>query len=141
MIASINRGDGAKVTSKMTHIPGLIVALSVLAVTFAGFGCDSPARQPTGDIARDILGRWSARYRPWKVDFESDGTVQMSTIGTAKRGRYHLVGSGAPPYSTAEVYMDMENGGRFKATVSMKDAETLILTDPDGTSVEFKRLS
>jgi hypothetical protein len=65
------------------------------------------------------------------IRFAKDGQITMQTIGPAKHGTYQLDSQGY-------LKVVMDNGERFQASLMIGN-NALTLTDPDGTTSQFKR--
>jgi hypothetical protein len=87
---------------------------------------------PTGAVATEMLGQWQAIDRPWHIVFRPDHSIGMSTIGPMRRGSYRLD-------SDDQLWVDMQDGGRFKAKVSIPAHDRMNLVNPDGESISFQR--
>jgi len=104
---------------------GLVgVAIAALLMALSTIACSQQS---------SILGRWQATDRPWNIEFLSNGTIYMSTIGPAKKGTYRVD-------SNSVLFVDLDDGGRFKATISQPSSDELVLTDQDRTFTRFRRV-
>jgi len=89
---------------------------------------------PIGSLNTNILGEWQATDKPWHIVFRSDNTIGMSTLfGSLKPGTYRLDTSGT-------LWVDMQDGHRYKASVKMPNRNRMNLIDADGVFTSFERV-
>lgn len=104
--------------------------VSLLAIIAFAFLISSVRAE---DIAKAIIGKWAATDRVWHIEFKPDGTLLMSTSGSPKPGVYEF-------YPDGTLWITMQSGSHFRTKASLLPSGHLVLTDADGSFVEFRRV-
>lgn len=87
---------------------------------------------PIGPLNNEIIGQWQATDRPFHLELRSSGNCEMSTIGSPTSCTFRIMDN--------VLYIDTQNGGRFKAAARMLGHDRLELRDPDGSTTIFNRI-
>ncbi len=122
-----------------------VLATSIIHINkcYHGMSTPDPCFENVTEIAGSIWGHWQAvdgndQPIPWTIDFTPNGifdirngTLSMATIGPASHGSYRIVPEGG---EHPKIYVDMENGKGFKATITLYSLRELLLSDDNGTT-------
>lgn len=115
-------------------------SMGVINQCYHGASQSDPCIRNPFKIAQLIRGQWTAvePIRKWTIVFHpnsifspKNGTLLMSTIGSAKNGKYRI--ETAYPQDTA-IYIDMDDGSHYTASIGLSRFSELLLWDENGTT-------
>jgi hypothetical protein len=114
---------------------------------YHGMSQSDPCMKSPTAISALIYGGWKAEDRPWTLNFSpngvfdlSHGTITMTTIGAPKSGKYRIEDP-ETSYGYPMLYVDMDDGGKYKSEITLYGAGTLLLIEDSGTVTFDRHLS